>query len=109
MEYDIDRNREDVSKNVGGFKIDSINEISPTQQQTLKHSITDDTEEWFASDIIKEGDLVCICERSPYKSGYVNPLFGEEFILFISLETMGLQGSSEGVLVGVNGQYVIEI
>lgn len=105
MEYLKDRLRDIESIDVGGFKFHSPREIN-SQLSELHKSLSEYDDEWVGVDLVNNGDLFYISERSAYKAGYINPLFGED-LFFLSLEEISLHNSNEGVFVSVDNEYTV--
>lgn len=91
---------------VGGFTI--------TQQELYKHaeklreSLEKQPESWYATDKINKNNIVYLCERSPYKHGYINPLFEELDTILISYSDLSLHGTDDDAILLTPTDYVIK-
>lgn len=107
MDYQKDRAwtpTEDDTQ-IGGFTITQQELIG--HEQTLLDSLEERPEDWYATDKLHKHNIVYLCERSPYKHGYINPLFEELDTVLISYSELNLhKNEKESVLLTPNDYFL---
>lgn len=108
MDYQKDRAwtpTEDDTQ-IGGFTITQQELIE--HEQTLLESLEERPEDWYATDKLNKQSIVYLCERSPYKHGYTNPLFDELDTILISYSEINLHGTEEDSILITPNEYLLE-